>query len=70
MIVFEMIRKSNLQRKIAIVTGWAAQGIGRSIELELAAQRANLLVTDIQEHKVSGVAKEIKNPNKENPWPY
>ena len=64
-----MIRKLNVQRKIAIVTG-AAQGIGRSIALELPAQGADLLVTDIQEHKVSGVAKEIKNPNKENPWPY
>jgi len=50
----------DLSGKVAIVTG-AAQGIGRSIALELAAQGADLLVTDIQEHKVSEVAKEIKN---------
>jgi len=47
----------NLQNRVAIVTG-AAQGIGRAIALEFAAQGADLLVTDIQEDKVVKVANE------------
>ena len=49
-----------LKGKVAIVTG-AAQGIGRSIALELASAGAHVLVSDIQDQKVSEVAKEITN---------
>ena len=49
-----------LKEKVAIVTG-AAQGIGRSIALELASAGAHVLVSDIQDQKVSEVAKEITN---------
>jgi len=49
-----------LMGKIAIVTG-AAQGIGRSIALDLASEGAHVLVSDIQDQKISEVAQEIKN---------
>ena len=49
-----------LMGKIAIVTG-AAQGIGRSIALDLASEGAHVLVSDIQDQKVSEVAQEIKS---------
>lgn len=44
--------------KAAIITG-AAQGIGRSIALELASEGADMLLADIQGEKVASVAAEI-----------
>ena len=44
--------------KIAIITG-AAQGIGRAIALELADEGADMLLADIQQDKVMGVAAEV-----------
>ena len=44
--------------KVAVITG-AAQGIGRAIALELAAEGADMLLADIQEAKVGQVAAEI-----------
>ena len=46
------------ERKAAIITG-AAQGIGRSIALELASEGADMLLADIQGEKVASVAAEI-----------
>ena len=47
-----------LESKIAIVTG-AAQGLGRAIALQFAAEGADMLLADIQEQKVTQVAGEV-----------
>ena len=47
-----------LTGKYAIVTG-AAQGIGRAIAGELAAEGAGLLLADIQSEKVTEIASEL-----------
>lgn len=45
--------------KVALVTG-AAQGLGRAIALAMADDGATLVVCDIQEEKLLGVAREIE----------
>ena len=47
-----------LEGKAAIITG-AAQGIGRAIALELAAEGADTLLADVQGEKVAQVAASI-----------
>lgn len=47
-----------LKNKVAVVTG-AAQGLGRTIALAMAAEGANLVLVDIQEDKLADVAAEI-----------
>lgn len=47
-----------LEGKAAIITG-AAQGIGRAIALEFAAEGADMLLADIQGEKVARVAAEV-----------
>ena len=47
-----------LESKIAIITG-AAQGLGRAIALQFAAEGADMLLADIQEQKVAQVAGEV-----------
>ncbi len=47
-----------LEGRIAIITG-AAQGIGRAIALEFAAEGADMLLADVQEDKVTRVAAEV-----------
>ena len=43
-----------LQGKVAIITG-AAQGIGRAIALDFSNEGADMLLTDINENKLSQV---------------
>ena len=45
--------------KVALVTG-AAQGIGRAIALRLAEDGVNIAIVDLQEEKMSAVAKEVQ----------
>ncbi len=47
-----------LEGKAAIITG-AAQGIGRAIALEFAAQGADMLLADVREEKLARVAAEV-----------
>ncbi len=47
-----------LDGKAAIITG-AAQGIGRSIALEFAAQGADMLLADVKAEKLARVAAEV-----------
>jgi 2-dehydro-3-deoxy-D-gluconate 5-dehydrogenase len=47
-----------LERKVALITG-AAQGIGKAIATNLAAEGAVVVLTDIQEQKVALAAAEI-----------
>ena len=47
-----------LENRIAIVTG-AAQGLGRAIALQFAAEGADMLLADVQESKVAQVAAEV-----------
>jgi 3-oxoacyl-[acyl-carrier protein] reductase len=47
-----------LEGKTAIITG-AAQGIGRAIALEFAAEGADMLLADLQGDKVARVAAEV-----------
>lgn len=47
-----------LEGKIAIVTG-AAQGLGRATALEFAAEGADMLLSDVQEAKLSQVVAEV-----------
>lgn len=49
---------SNLQDKVAIVTG-AGQGIGRGIALTLAAHGAKVVVTDLDEARAKATAASI-----------
>ncbi len=50
--------EKRLSGKVAIVTG-AGSGIGRGVALRLAREGARVVVADINERAVSGVAKEI-----------
>lgn len=49
-----------LKGKVAIVTG-SGSGIGKSIALTLAKQGANIVVNDIDEEKIKGVAEEVRS---------
>lgn len=49
----------SIQGKVAVVTG-AGQGIGRGIALRLARDGADVLLVDLQDDKISAVAREIQ----------
>lgn len=51
--------------KVAVITG-AAQGLGRSIALAMADEGANIVLCDIQEDKLVGVAAEIEARGRES----
>ncbi len=51
---------NELTGQVAIVTG-AAQGIGRAIAAELAAEGANVAICDVQEHKLGAAADYIRS---------
>ena len=53
-----------LEGKTAIITG-AAQGIGKAIAFEFAAEGAGMLVADIQGDKVTKVAAEVEQRGRE-----
>ncbi len=54
-----MPKEQPLSRRVAIITG-AAGGIGKAIADKLAAEGANVVLTDIQENRLKEAAKSFK----------
>jgi NAD(P)-dependent dehydrogenase (short-subunit alcohol dehydrogenase family) len=55
-----MILDLGLKGKVAIVTG-SGSGIGKAIALTLAKEGANVVVNDVDEEKIKGVAEEVRS---------
>ena len=54
-----------LKDKVAVVTG-AAQGIGKTIALKLAANGCNVVVSDLNIEKLNETKKEISDLGRES----